>query len=385
MGGTAGTAKTPPSGQRMPVVEHSDLLEVTSYDDVRTVLRDSRFAVWEGLALIVQGITSGPVWDRVCDLLISNNGDQHRRLRRLVASAFTPRAVERMRTTCAEVITEIVDRHTAAGHCDVVADIARPYPVPIICAVLGAPRKDWHLFSEWADDINKVFGLRVAEDAPAILRAWEQLDAYIENLIVEHSECDSDDVYCDLIHAEDEGDRLSYDELISLAASLLNAGIDTIRGQLAAAVQALCDHPAQWALLAERPELAPRAVEELLRYAPVVATTARRATEDVEVGGRLIRAGTMISVNIASANHDPKIYDDPDRLDITRDAPPAMMTFGGGVHFCLGAHLARLELIEALRVIPRRMPNARRTGPAPWRPRIGIAGPTTLPIEFDAV
>lgn len=186
-----------------------------------------------------------------------------------------------------------------------------------------------------------------------------------------------------MIHAEHEGDRLTHDELISLAASLLNAGIDTVRSQLAAALQALCDHPAQWALLAEHPELAPQAVEELMRYAPVVATTARRATEDVDVGGVLVRAGTMVSVDIASANRDPEVYDAPDRLDITRDSPPAMMSFGGGVHFCLGAHLARLELVEALRVIPRRMPNPRLTGPAPWRPKIGIAGPKTLPIAFD--
>ena len=162
------------------------------------------------------------------------------------------------------------------------------------------------------------------------------------------------------------------------------AGTDTTRNQLAAAVQVLCDHPDQWALLAEHPELAPQAVEELMRHSPVIFTTMRKAAEDVELDGVRIPAGTLVIVNTAAANRDPAVYDDPDRLDITREGPATMLTFGGGIHYCLGAHLARLELAEALTVITRRMPNPRRTGPAPWKPLIGITGPTTLPIEFDA-
>ena len=121
--------------------------ELLTYDLVRSVLRDSRFVIPPGIGLVVQGITSGPVWDRVCKLLISLNGAEHQRLRRLVARAFTPRAAERMRAACVDVITELVDAQAPAGHCDVVTDIARPYPVPIICALLGAPREDWQLFS----------------------------------------------------------------------------------------------------------------------------------------------------------------------------------------------------------------------------------------------
>ena len=357
--------------------------EVLTYDQVRTVLRDSRFAVPQGISLATQGITSGPVWDKVCQLLISMNGDQHRRLRRLVSRAFTPRAAERMRTACVEVITELVDRHSATGRCDVVADIARPYPVPIICALIGAPREDWHLFSEWADDISKAFGTNVAEESPAILRAWEQLEAYVENLIAARRHSLTDDLISELIRVEDDGDRLSHDELVNLVAILLNAGTDTTRNQLAAAVQVLCDYPDQWELLAEHPELAPQAVEELIRHTPIVFSALRQATEDVELGDVRIPAGAFVIANTASANRDPAAYDDPDRLDITRDAPPAMLTFGGGVHYCLGAHLARLELVEALRVITRRMPNPRRSGPTPWKPLTGISGPVTLPIEFD--
>jgi len=359
--------------------------EVLTYDQVRTVLRESRFAVPQGMSLTTQGITSGPVWDKVCRLLISIDGDQHRRLRRLVSPAFTPRAAQRMRAACIEVITELVERNTATGFCDVVADIARPYPVPIICALVGAPREDWQLFSEWADDINKAFGMNVAEDAPAILRAWEQLEAYIEDLIATRRRCLTDDLVSDLIRAEDDGDRLSHDELVNMVAILLNGGTDTTRNQLAAAVGVLLDHPDQWALLAEHPELAPQAVEELIRHTPIVFAALRVAIEDVELCGVLIPAGTMIVANTASANRDPEVYHNPDRLDITRDAPPGILTFGGGVHYCLGVHLARLELVEALRVITRRVPNPRRTGPAPWKPLTGISGPTTLPLEFGSL
>jgi cytochrome P450 len=145
----------------------------------------------------------------------------------------------------------------------------------------------------------------------------------------------------------------------------------------------LSDHPDHWALLAEHPELAPQAVEEVIRHTPIVFTSLRVATVDIELGGVLIPAGTFVIANTASANRDPSVYDNPDCLDITRTVPPAILTFGGGVHYCLGAHLARVELVEALRMITQHMPNPRRTGPAPRKPIIGISGPTTLPIVFE--
>jgi cytochrome P450 len=220
--------------------------------------------------------------------------------------------------------------------------------------------------------LSKAFGANVAAEESAILQAWEQLDAYLEELISE------------LIRAEDDGDRLTHDELVSLVAILLNAGTDTTRNQLAAAVQVLSDHPDQWALLAEHPELAPRAVEELMRHSPIVFASLRVATIEVELGGVLIPAGAFVLANTAAANRDPAVYDHPDRLDITRQGPAPMLTFGGGVHYCLGAHLARVELAEALKVITWRMPNARCTGPVPWKPLAGISGPTSLPIAFEA-
>jgi cytochrome P450 len=356
--------------------------ELLTYELVRTVLRDPRLRVPQGMFLAAQGITSGPLWERVATNLISLDGPEHHRLRRLVSKAFTPRATARLRSTIVEVITELVDRHTATGRCEVVADIARQFPIPIICALLGAPSEDWKLFSDWTDEIFKAFSWDVAAHQRAILAAWDELDAYIDGMVAQRRHRLTDDLISELIRAEDDGNRLNADDLRMLAAGLLMAGTDTTRNQLAASVHALCDHPDQWELLAEHPELAPNAVEETMRHSPIATGTLRTALEDVEIAGVTIPAGALVIANTAAANRDPAVYDEPDRLDITRNGAPAMQTFGAGMHYCLGANLARLELAEALAVMTQRMPHARRTGPAPWKPLTGISGPATLPIEF---
>ncbi len=350
--------------------------EFLTYDLVRAVLRDPRFRVPQGMFLAGQGITSGPLWERVATNLISLDGPAHHRLRRLVCQAFTPRATARLRTTIIDVITELVERHISRGRCEVVADIARQFPIPIICALLGAPADDWKLFSDWTDDIFKAFSWEAAAHQPAILAAWDELDAYIDDMVAQRRHALTDDLLSDLIRAEDGGDRLSADDLRMLAAGLLMAGTDTTRNQLAASVHVLCDHPEQWALLARQPELANNAVEETMRHSPIVAATLRTAREDVEIAGVMIPAGTLVIANTAAANRDPVMYDDPDRLDITREGAPPMQTFGAGMHYCLGSNLARLELAEALAVMARRMPNPHRTGPAPWKPLTESADPS---------
>lgn len=357
--------------------------EILSYELVRTVLRDPRFRVPQAMSLEAQGITSGPLWDRLATSLLGLDGAEHQRLRHLVCKAFTPRATARLRTAITDVITGLVDRHTADGRCEVVTDIARRYPIPIICALLGAPAQDWELFSGWADDILKIFGWNAAAQAPAILAAWQELDAYIDDMVAHRRRALTDDLLSELIRADDDGDRLNADELRMLVAALLMAGTDTTRHQLAASVQVLCDHPDQWTLLGSHPELAAGAVEETIRHSPIAIGTLRTALADVELAGVLIPAGTLVLANTAAANRDPAMYDDPDRLDITRAGAAPLLTFGGGVHYCLGANLARLELAEALRVMTRNMPNARRTGPAPWKPLTELTGPTRLPIEFE--
>ncbi|MDT5021061.1 MAG: hypothetical protein QOI33_1585 [Mycobacterium sp.] len=368
---------------RAPIAIGTHGPEILGYELVRTVLRDSRFRMPKGMFLAGQGITSGPIWDRVTASLISLDGEEHHRLRRLVSKAFTPRATARLRSTIVDVITELVESQKVRGSCDVVTDIARRYPIPIICALLGAPAGDWKLFSEWTDDIFKAFTWNVAAQSDAILAAWEAVDEYVDEMVADRHDALTDDLISELIRAEHDGDHLNADELRMLVVGLLIAGTDTTRNQLAAAVHVLCDHPDQWALLGRHPELAASAVEETMRHSPIAWGTLRVALEDVELSGVMIPAGTLVVANTASANRDPAVYDHPDRLDITREGAAPMQTFGAGMHYCLGASLARLELAEALAVITRRMPNAWRTGPAPWKPLTGLSGPTTLPIQFD--
>ncbi|KRD17159.1 cytochrome [Mycobacterium sp. Root265] len=355
--------------------------EILDYNLVRAVLRDDRFRVPEGLFLANQGITSGPLWDRAISNLLSLHGAPHTRLRKLVARAFTPKSAARLRPICVEVINDLIAR-TDAGRCDMVADIARQYPIPIICALLGAPREDWGLFSAWTDDIFKMFSWNLGDQAPVVERAWDALDGYVDAMVHRRTETLTDDLLSDLIRAECDGDRLTHTELLMLAGGILIAGTDTTRNQLAAAVQVLCEHPQQWSLLAGHPELAAHAVEELMRHTPVVFSTIRETLQDVELAGYLIPAGTLVVANTAAANRDPAIYPEPDRLDITREGAPAMLTFGGGVHYCLGVHLARLELVEALVAITQAMPDAHIVGAVPWRPLTGISGPAALPMEY---
>ncbi len=357
--------------------------EVLSYELVRLVLRDPRFGPAVKQVMAAQGITSGPVWDRANQSILGLEGETHHRLRRLVSKAFNPRGAERLRTLIVEVMTELVDPLAAAGHCDVVADIARRYPTPIICALLGVPRQDWQLFSAWTDDIKKVFEWNVANDGPVITAAWADLDAYLEEMLAQRRDNLTDDLISDLIRAEDDGDRLSHRELLTLASTLLIAGTDTTRNQLAAALYFLRDRPDQWALLGDHPELAGNAVHELMRYSPIVLALVRMAREDIELGGVIIPAGSLVVANIAAAQRDPAVYDDPDRLDISREPSTPNLSFGSGAHYCLGSHLARLELVEALRIITSRMPNPRPSAPARWKQMTGITGPTALPLEFD--
>jgi cytochrome P450 len=360
--------------------------EVLSYDLARAVLRDTRFTTPPGLHLAVQGVTSGPLWDKVIGSLLCLEGAEHQRLRSLVSKAFTPRATARLHDTIEDVVHGLVDDVAESGHCDVVTDIARPYPVPIICALLGAPPQDWQQFSRWADDIFKAFGFNpnLADEQHVVMRAWGELDDYVDDMVARRRTDLTDDLLSDLIRAEDDGDRLDADELRMLAASLLMAGTDTTRNQLAASVHVLCDHPEQWAALHDRPELAMTAVEESMRHSPAVCGAPRMVNEDVEFGGFTFPAGTFVYVNTFAANRDPVIYENAERFDVGRASAPAILTFGGGVHYCLGANLARRELAEALRILARRIPEPRRVGPAPWKPILGMSGPTSLSIEFDS-
>jgi cytochrome P450 len=357
--------------------------EILRYGEVHTVLRDPRFINPPALGIDNQGVTSGPLWERAAASILAIDGDAHSRLRRLVAKAFSPRAITRLQGLVAQAAAGLVDTLAAAGSGDIVTNICRPYPTPIICTLLGAPPQDWPLFSGWADAIMKVFDWNLAHDGPEIEAAWDDLDAYLDAMIAQRRTTLTDDLISELIRSEDDGDRLTHSELLMLAGSLLAAGTDTTRNQYAAAIEALIDHPDQWDLLAGQPGLSGQAVEELMRFSPVVFGAMRCATEDVDIAGVTIPAGTLVIANTAAANRDPAIFDDPDRLDITRQHPSPILTFGGGTHYCLGAHLARLELTEGIRAITSRCPRLHRTGASPWKKLTGVTGPDTLPVSTN--
>jgi cytochrome P450 len=355
---------------------------LTRYEDVVAVLRDRRFHSALSLIPQMQGMAESE-FERRRPSILSMEGDEHARLRRLVAPAFTPAAAERLRPFMREVIAELVGAVLPAGHCDFVAEVADPYPIPIICELLGAPRDDWQQFSRWATDIFRIFNQNLAEDLPAIERASAELEAYVRDLVDARRRTPGDDLLSALIAVEEAGDRLSSDELLMLAEAVLMAGTDTTRNQLACCIALLGAHPDQWQQLVAKPELAPRAVEETMRYLGAVQGTMRVASQDIEYRDVTFPAGTLVGVSLAGANRDPEVFEDPDRFDVTREMSVPQMTFGSGIHHCLGAHLARAELQEALVVIADRMPALALDGPVEWKPeQFGIWGPARLPVRW---
>ena len=356
---------------------------VTRLQDVTAILRDQRFH--SALSIIEQSPElEGSVFpEGRTESILTMEGEGHARLRRLVAPAFTPASANRLRPTMRAVVGELVDRIANRGECELVADVCEPYPIPIICELLGAPPEDWKLFSAWATDIFRLFNSNLAEDLPLIMRAGEELNAYVSDMIAERRADPRDDLLSDMIAIEQEGDRLSTEEMAMLAQAVLMAGTDTTRNQLACSVALFTEYPDQWALLAERPELAGRAVEESMRYLGAVRGTARVASEDVVYRDVMFPQGTLVAVSLAGANRDPEAFDEPNDFDITRERGTAQMTFGAGIHFCMGAALARAELQEALPLLARRMPGLVRSGDIEWKPStFGIWGPARLPLSF---
>ena len=357
---------------------------VTHYADVTAILRDRRFHSALSMLPRMSGLEDSGYMTRRRQSILSMEGEAHARLRRLVAPAFTPASANRLRPTMRAVVGQLVDRVVDQGECELVADVCEPYPIPIICELLGAPPQDWKLFSAWATDIFRIFNANLVEDLPLIEKAAGELSAYVSDMIAERRQDPRDDLLSDLIAVEEEGDRLSTEEMAMLAEAVLMAGTDTTRNQLACSVALFSEQPDQWALLAQQPELAQRAVEESMRYLGAVRGTARFASEDIVYRDVLFPAGTLVSTSLAGANRDGEAFDDPDSFDITRERDTAQMTFGAGIHFCMGAALARAELQEALPMLARRMPGLARNGPIEWKPStFGIWGPAKLPLRFE--
>jgi cytochrome P450 len=357
---------------------------ILHYDDVVAMLRDKRWHSASGQIMEMSGIDN-PEWlNRRRTSILSSEGDEHTRLRRLVGPAFSPRHADALRPYMRGVVNELLDGFTAAGQADLAVDFCEHYPIPIICELFGAPKEDWQLFSNWATDIFRIFNGNLHEDMPIIIKAQDELDEYVGNLIEDRRSSPTDDLISALIAAEEEGDRLSHEELVSLCEAVLMAGTDTTRNQLGCSVALFANHPAQWKLLAEQPELAPRAVEETMRYFGAVRGTGRFASDDIEYRGITFPKGTFIAPSFVQANHDPVVFTDPDAFDITRDPPDKpQLTFGAGIHFCLGAALARAEQQEALAIMAKRLPDLEIDGDIVWKPpTTGIFGPDRLPIRF---
>ncbi len=359
--------------------------QVLDHDDCIAVLKDKRWHQAIRLLTAMSGITDEEyLARRQRTSILSAEGDEHQRLRRLVSGAFTPRSADRLRPFMREVINGLLDPVIETGRVELVADVCEPYPIPIVCELLGAPKEDWPLFSQWATDIFKIFDADVANHTKKIMAASDAMDAYVENLIEVRRNDPREDLLSDLIAAEEAGDRLSTEELVMLAEAVLLAGTDTTRNQLACALAVFAEHPDQWALLAEKPELAPRAAEESLRYLGAIRGTGRFASTDIVYRDILFPEGTLIFPNFVGANTDPDHFDAPDEFDITAQRESTHLTLGFGLHYCLGANLARSELQEALVIMSQRMPNLRLDGEPVYKPAgVGIWGPASLPLAFD--
>ena len=359
---------------------------VIRHDAVTDLLHDKRLR-GPGMDLArISGIPEGSrTWRRLQNILLFMEGEDHHRLRRLVAKAFTPRAVEELRPYTRSVIAGLVDAVQRKGRCDAIPALCNPFPIPVICALVGIEPDRIDDMSRWATSI--LLGLRL--DAGMFLSEIEQaqgeLDDYIDGLIAQRRNAPRDDLLSRLIAVEEAGDRLSTEELQAVVAMMLVAGTDTTRNQLSNMIHTFAAYPNEWAMVRAHPELVTSAVEEAIRWEPATQGIPRFALEDVEVDALLIPAGSLIILMSLSANHDETGLAGAGRFDIKREPGDGwkLLTFGGGVHYCLGANLARVELTEALAELTSRLPTLRLDGAAvPNPPGSVIVGYQSLPIAW---
>jgi cytochrome P450 len=356
---------------------------VTRYDDVRTVLSDPRFG---------RSGVAGPGAPRVAvsrplpGTLPTTDPPEHTRLRKLVSGGFSHRRIERLRPWIADLAADLAGEVAAAGPpADLRRLFALPLPIRVICHLLGVPFADRDRFQSWTELAYSM----VMTEQDRVQAAMDSLTGYIADLVAAKQtaltkETEPADLLDELISADADGDRLRTDELVAFGMNLLVAGHETSANQIASFVLALLREPGPWQRLRAEPALLPGAVEELLRYNRLSEVGQLRvATEDVVLAGQPIRAGEGVMAALAAANRDPRAFDRPDELDL--DRPPGRhLAFGIGPHFCLGAHLARVELQEALRALLARLPELRLAVPAgelPWR-QVLISGVAELPVVW---
>lgn len=354
---------------------------LSRYDDAAMILRDPRFGR-RGFQQILEARFGRPGVGRS---MLHQDPPDHTRLRTLVNKAFTPRVVEGLREEIQRIVDRLLDEVDGAGSMDLVDRLAYPLPVIVICEMLGVPDDDRNRFRDWSYAIARSLDAIAFPDPDVVARANQAQDAltgYFRGLVEERRRQPRGDLLSAMIAAEEAGDRLSTEELFAMTSLLFIAGHETTVNLIGNGVLALLQHPDQLGKLREDPSLIASAIEELLRYDSPVQRTARIVYEDVEIGGRAIKAGSVVVALLGAANRDPAHFPEPDRLDIAR-ADNRHLSFGWGIHFCLGAPLARLEGQIAIGTLLRRMPSlALATDTLEWRETSTLRGLKTLPVSF---
>jgi cytochrome P450 len=315
--------------------------------------------------------------------LLDLEAPDHTRIRRLVSKAFTPRTVERLTPTVQRLADELVGNLLADGGGDLIATVAEPLPVAVIAEMLGIPVADRHLLRPWSADIVGMFELNPTEEAAQrAVRASVEFSAYLRELIAERRKTPGEDLISALIAAYDEGERLSEQEMISTCVLLLNAGHEATVNTTGNGWWALFRNPGQLEALRAAPDaLLATAVEELMRYDTPLQMFERWVLDDIEVGGTVIPRGSEVALLFGSANRDPARFDRPDELDLARGENPHV-TFGAGIHYCLGAPLARIELAASFGSLLRRAPGLRLVAEPEWNPGYVIRGLSALHVTL---
>ena len=374
-----------PLREQWPVVRSTaGLVEVLRYEDGEPLLRDPRMRQALSGMLANQGITSGPLYDWW--QLIMNNHDvpSHTRLRSLVGRAFTPKQVERVRPRVRAIADELVDELLEAGHVDVQSTFCHQLPLVVLCEMLGLPPDDHAIVERWTTTVALAFSAVIPPSTVRdIERAVVDFNEYTETLIERRRAAPGDDLLSALVMAEEAGDRLTHDELRALIINLLFAGHDTTKSLLSISLWLLMTYPDQLARLRDDPSLLVGAVEEISRFETPISGIPRVPAEDIVVAGVSIPAGSYLTVSVPSANRDPRRFPQPDCFDITR-TDHRHLTFGFGIHHCVGAAVARAEVQEALRVLVPRVDLQPTLDEPRWVPFAAARRFEALPVEVQA-
>lgn len=356
---------------------------VLRYAEAQELLRDRRLDHGGDGYLRRNGITSGPIHDWYVPMIVNQDGADHRRLRGLVGRSFTPRTIDQLRPFIRATAEALADEIAASGEVEFVDAFANRLPLAVMGELLGVPAADFDIFSKWSGDIGLIFALAAGGDtAVRVEQAITGLDGYIDVLIDEKTKHPADDLISRMVTAWQVEQTVTRAELRNLLVTLVFGAHDNTRHQFSNTMVTFAEHPPQWTLLHDRPELIGRAVNEAMRWRPSAASVFRRATEDFAFHDLPIAADTIVTMAVQTAQRDPRAFPGGNSFDIAaiREAP--LLQFGGGPHYCLGAALAHAELDEALPILVHRFAPPVIAGDLTWRPAFGTHGPNELPLRF---